>query len=62
MHQNQKKSILKKVKKKKLAKHNKRTNFRAISQVVSGQADALHPEPIGGFQYPVHQDKTERGV
>ena len=48
--------------KKKLAKHNKRTNFRAILQVVSGEADALHPEPIGGFQYHVHQDKKERGV
>ena len=46
-----------------LAPQEKDAYFRATSQVVSGGADALHPEPIGGFMgtvSTVHQNKPGR--
>ena len=48
-----------------LAPQVKDTHYRALAQVVNGGADALHPEPIGGFMgtvTTVHQDKPAREV
>ena len=39
--------------------------YRALEQVTDGGAQAMHPEPMGGFMgtvSTVHQDKTGRGL